>query len=377
MLNVLIGPNASGKTNLLRSLELLQEAATGDLDGAIVRQGGIQSVLWDGQATELGWEIDVDPAGFFSYGSRQVTDIRYELLLRPYSITNYFRVEREFLADCSPPELDGRKYRFKYLERDRNGAVLFDQKGEKVEAAIDKLEETKTLLSQTSNLLSSSDVSLFFGYLRNWKIYQDLDVAKNSPVRQAVITRKETRLSPTGQDLVTVLHTLYTSERYFRHQVDDAMRAAFGKNFESLEFPPAEDQRIQMRVRWKSLSNAHSSADLSEGTLRFLMLVAILANRGRGWLIAIDEPETYLHPSMFPIIAELATEAADSTQIIFTTHSPEFLTALGVKAPRTGVLQNVNGETQLSILDEADLQKWLARYKLGELFVSGELEALT
>src|SRR4051812_4040295 len=137
-LNVLIGPNASGKTNLLRSLELLQQAGTGDLDEAMVRQGGIQSVLWDGQPGELGWQIDVDPEGLFSYNSRQVNDIRYELLLRPFPFSNAFRVEHEFLADCSVPEIDGRKHRFKYLERDKNGAILFDQKGEKIKAPIEK-----------------------------------------------------------------------------------------------------------------------------------------------------------------------------------------------------------------------------------------------
>ena len=106
------------------------------------------------------------------------------------------------------------------------------------------------------------------------------------------------------------------------------------------------------------------------------MLIAILANPSRGNLIAIDEPETYLHPSMFSIIAELASEASKTSQIIFTTHSPEFLTALGVHDPTTTVLQNVNGETNLNILDQQEMKRWLEKYKLGELFVAGDLEAL-
>src|SRR5947209_4176814 len=60
-LNVLIGPNASGKSNLLRGLELFQEAGTGDLDATIVRQGGMGSILWSNQPFgQLGWELELE-----------------------------------------------------------------------------------------------------------------------------------------------------------------------------------------------------------------------------------------------------------------------------------------------------------------------------
>jgi predicted ATPase len=87
------------------------------------------------------------------------------------------------------------------------------------------------------------------------------------------------------------------------------MRAAFSDDYEELVFPPAADQRVQMRVRWRSLKTEQSAADLSDGTIRFLMLLAILANPSPGELIAIDEPEAGLHPSMLPIIAEHAAAA--------------------------------------------------------------------
>jgi predicted ATPase len=88
------------------------------------------------------------------------------------------------------------------------------------------------------------------------------------------------------------------------------MRAAFGDDFEELVFPPAADQRIQLRIRWRSLQREQSAADLWEGTLRFLFLLAVLANPSPPPVIAIDEPETGLHPAMVPIVAEYAREAA-------------------------------------------------------------------
>ncbi len=69
------------------------------------------------------------------------------------------------------------------------------------------------------------------------------------------------------------------------------MRAAFGDDFEDLAFPPAADQRVQLRLRWRSLKSPQSAADLSDGTMRFLLLLAILANPEPEPLIAIDAPD--------------------------------------------------------------------------------------
>jgi predicted ATPase len=102
--------------------------------------------------------------------------------------------------------------------------------------------------------------------------------------------------------------------------------------------------------------------------------VTILANPEPGDLIAIDEPETGLHPSMFPILAELAAEAADRTQVIFTTHSPQFLDAFREEPPTTTVAEWVDGETRLYTIDGEKLRRWLESYSLGALYRSGELE---
>jgi predicted ATPase len=150
------------------------------------------------------------------------------------------------------------------------------------------------------------------------------------------------------------------------------MRAAFGDDFDELVFPPAADQRIQLRIRWKSLT----AADLSDGTLRFLLLLTILTSPSPPPLIAIDEPETGLHPSMFPIIAEYAVDAATRTQVIFTTHSSQFLDALTDTKPTTTVAKWENGETILKVLAGEQLDYWLKEYSLGALFKSGELEEM-
>ncbi|NQT39393.1 MAG: AAA family ATPase, partial [Planctomycetes bacterium] len=219
-------------------------------------------------------------------------------------------------------------------------------------------------------------VGQFRDELAAWGIYQGFHTHPEAAVRQATVSRNETRVQPDGQNLIPVLHTLYTSNWEFKEELNTAMRSAFGDDFAELVFPPAADQRVQLRLRWKSLQRAQSAADLSDGTLRFLYLLTILANPDPPGLIAVDEPETGLHPSMLPIIAEYAQDAATRTQVILTTHSAEFLDAFGKEPPATTVLEWKDGETQLRPLSGDRLGYWLDKYTLGELYRSNELEAM-
>ncbi len=193
-------------------------------------------------------------------------------------------------------------------------------------------------------------------------------------MRQPAVARYEKRVDSDGQNLVNVLHTLYTGDRGFKNDINLAMSAAFGDDFEELVFPPAADQRIQLRVRWKTLRREQSAADLSDGTLRFLFLLTVFASPNPAPLIAIDEPENGLHPSMLPIVAEYAVDASERTHVLITTHSPQLLDAFQDVFPTTTVVSWTEGETILKVPNAHDLNRWLKEYSLGTLFRSGELE---
>jgi predicted ATPase len=184
------------------------------------------------------------------------------------------------------------------------------------------------------------------------------------------------RVAPDAQNLISVLHTLYSSDRDFEREVNAAMAAAFGDEYVKLVFPPDADQRVQLRIRWKSLTREQSAADLSDGTLRFLVLLAVLGNPNPPPVIAIDEPDTGLHPAMLPIIAEYATAAATRAQVILTTHSPAFLDAFRESTPTITVVGSTEGKTHLQVLSGEKLAYWLKQYTLGEIFRTGELEAM-
>ena len=374
-LNVVIGPNGSGKSNLLRMLELISTSAKGGLGKYVQSAGGMEPLVWDGRAKEIRWELKASPVEERRDTKRD--SLTYKTTLARLGGGSTYRVDYELLGNYHRVETGEKSDPFKLIERRGLRAYVFDMEEKSLVASEESLSEEETLLSLAGGLFThNKHIPPYRKQLEDWCVYHDLHVNKESLIRQPTISRYEKRVDPDGQNLISVLHTLYTGDRDFKQEINAAMRAAFGDDFEELVFPPAADQRIQLRIRWKSLKRELSAAELSDGTLRFLFLLTVLASPEAAPLIAIDEPETGLHPSMFPIIAEYAVEAAERSQVILTTHSPQFLDAFTDTLPTTTVATWESGETTLKTLEGDLLRDWLKGFSLGKLFQSGELEAL-
>jgi predicted ATPase len=374
-LNILIGPNGSGKSNLLRLLQIISISARGELSSYIQNAGGMEPLMWDGAAKKIAVRIIGSPLEKERDVGRE--SLRYELDFNRLGKSSSYRIDHELLCKHNLYAADDRQSPFKFLERIGIRSRIFDANQRVLVAPEDTVAEDESLLSVAGGPFSVNPfITTFQKELKEWSIYHDIHVNQDAPIRQAVVTKLEKRVNPDGQNLINVLHTLYNSDREFKKNIHLAMRAAFGDDFEELVFPPAADERIQLRVRWKTLKREQSASELSDGTLRFLMLLTILSSPAAAPVIAIDEPETGLHPAMLPIIAEYAVDAAERSQIIFTTHSPDFLDAFGDFTPVTSVVVWENGETVIRRLEEERLQYWLREYSLGKLFTSGELEGM-
>jgi predicted ATPase len=391
-LNVVIGPNASGKSNLLRVLELLSAAASGRLGKYVQQQGGMDSLVYDGRVPEVRVKARMLPIPPYEDIARD--SLNYEIVLGRMGSSSAYRIVREVLVNELGMPL---------LKRDPHHAVVYSIAKQAfvapttlattsstttttttpnpeyaIVARPESVEEEESLLASVRGPFAPNRFAAEFGAeLASWSVFEPFSTDKESTVRQANTARHDVQVQPNGQNLVTVLHTLYYGNREFKEELNAAMRAAFGEDFEELTIPPAADQRVQLRVRWRSLQRDVPSADLSDGTLRFLYLLAILANPNPPPLIAIDEPETGLHPSMLRIVAEYARDAANRTQVILTTHSPELLDAFGDEPPTTTVVEWQGGQTGLRVLHGDNLDYWLKKYTLGELYRSWQLEAMT
>jgi len=373
-LNVVIGPNATGKSNLLRMLELISVSAGGGLGKYVQKWGGMEPLVWDGSADQIDYSVKTSPLDSWRREDRD--SLTYELTMERLGKSSSFRISHELLGNYNPVERGERREPFKFLERQKTHGVVFDEQ-ERSLAKPDAIREEESLLSLSGGPLAINHVvAEFCSELAGWCVYHDFHVNADAVIRQPVVTRYEKRVEPDGQNLVSVLHTLYTGDRDFRDGIDEAMRTAFGDHYDGLAFPPAAEQRIQLGIHWKPLRRVQTASDLSDGTLRFLFLLAVLASPSPAPVIAVDEPEMGLHPSMLPIIAEYAVEASSRAQVIFTTHSAQFLDAFGDTNPSATVTKWVAGETRLTKLQGDVLDYWLKEYSLGSLFHSGELEEI-
>jgi len=365
-LNIVIGQNGTGKSNLLRMLELISASAQGRLSKYIESAGGMDPVLWDGRAPSVTFHLKMD--GLDKSSETQIIPNEYEVELSRLGATGWYQVKHEVLKNSASI----------YIERNGNDeAVLGGINAFWVGSAQETLLSSVTPSLAGNPPLQYMQTVRFREKLAEIFICHGFNVSQDSKIRQCAVARFEKRVEPDGQNLVTALHTLYTGDREFERNIDDAMHAAFGSDYEKLVFPPASDQRVQLRVRWRTLKREQSAADLSDGTLRFLFLLTVLSAPDPPMLIAIDEPEMGLHPAMMNIIAEYAVGAAMRTQLVFTTHSAQFLDAFTEHKPTTTVTTWGNGETSLHTLDGEALDYWLKDYSLGALFESGQLEAMT
>jgi len=112
---------------------------------------------------------------------------------------------------------------------------------------------------------------------------------------------------------------------------------------------------------------------LSDGTLRYLCLLAVLCHPTPPPLVCIEEPELGLHPDILPTLSDLLREASGRCQLVVTTHSDVLVDALTDTPDAVVVCEKHEGQTEMRRLDKADLAAWLERYSLGELWRKGEL----
>ncbi len=355
-LNVLIGANGSGKSNLLRALGLVHASAAGELRSLVVDGGGFPRLCWGGSAETIRFFLTVGTSG----PSQKISHVfALGRIANPAS----HRIDSEVVAIDEPS-------RQELLLREFDKLII---DGAPYTPAV-PLPEGETVLSTISALWTNPLPYILQQQLRAWVIYRELAVDEEAPIRCSAVARKETRISYNGKNLIPVLKTLYEGD--FKDAIDSGMSAAFPDDYAELFFRETEPNRIQLYVRRKHGQREDSAADLSDGTLRFLLLLTILATPDPPPLIAIDEPESGLHPSMLPIIAEFAAAAATRTQVILSTHSPEMLDAFGDTLPAATIFDWVGDHTELKTVRGDELKKWVEEYSLGRFIFSGEAAAV-
>ena len=372
-LNVLIGPNGSGKSNFLEAISLLQ-AAPKDLSAPVKEVGGVRDWLWKGKSNAVAsLEVMIEnPSGkmplrhvmnFTEHGSR------FELVEE--------RIENEH-------PYSGKSVPY-FFYRFQNGyPVLKEQLSEDAKVAkgsafhdpeADKERELKreTLNPEQSILSQFKDPERYpvLAYLNlrysQIAMYREWTFGRYTPPRQEQKADLPTDfLMATCENLALVLSTIRFKGR---ERLLEALKVLYPE-IQDFHIRPGAG-RLQLFLEEGNYSIP--ATRLSDGTLRYLCLLAILCHPEPPPLICIEEPELGLHPDVLPELARLLVEASERTQLIVTTHSDILVDAMTERPEAVVVCEKHDGKTEMHQLKKEDLTAWLDKYRLGQLWIKGQL----
>jgi predicted ATPase len=381
-LNIIIGPNCSGKSNLLFALHHLKNAADGNFFKTIMAENGMGSVVWNNEKNgSIRMRVDLDPVhpGYDQDPLRG--RVTYELVFRRIGSTSDYTIVTDRLGQFYRYDNKEQAEPYLFLARDKGnlqGQTKEEKKLKKIGELSDK-DWNEPVLSQMKGVMAKELLGVtttFHKIISEWFFALGIRVDADSPIRTDTVSDTVQEIYSDGSNLIQFLHTLYMENQIFKDDLDSALRAAFGDDFVRVVFPPTAASRIQMKMNWRHLTEAQPTFVLSDGTLRYLYLLAVLMNPEPPPLIFIDEPEIGLHPSMLSLVAEAAVDASERTQVILTTHSPQFLDHFSDHGDVVSVMYLEEGQSRIRRLTNPILKKWLGKYKYGELMTSGELDEL-
>jgi predicted ATPase len=352
---VLIGPNGSGKTALLEIFTLLRDAASERLGEALGERGGINDILFAGGADSLAIRITaiVD----------NPPELEYTLEIRRRGVG--YAIEHEYLSQQRDPSKPTPQF---YIQNVAGRCRYFDPNTKKLEPPTWEFKELETALGQVPRMFR--EPAEFRRTLHETRLYHDLDVSKRAVVRLPQELRPVELPGPNGEDLYAALYNLRTSDEGSFERIQEALRAAF-PGFRKLEFPLVGTGQATLAWHQEAFERPFYPHQLSEGMLRFLWLTTILLSPNLPPITLIDEPEVSLHPELLKILAGLIREAAARTQLIVATHADRLVRWM--EPTEVVVVDKEEDRTRLTWAYKLNLDDWLKKYTLDELWLMGEL----
>jgi predicted ATPase len=232
---------------------------------------------------------------------------------------------------------------------------------------IPELNPRETLLAQWS--AADPTAHSWRGEFSGVAMFRPFDVGAGAPVWRSQQVRPASVPGPNGEDLLAALQTLRSRSPGLFDNCEAALRAGFPA-YQALDLEPVGAG--QVALAWRERGQTYYAHELSEGTLRFLWLCTILHSSDPPRMVLIDEPEVSLHPELLKILSDLLDDASHRTQLLVATQSPELVSWL--KPEQVVVLDlDEEGWTKATPATELDLDEWLKRYTLGELWVQGTI----
>ena len=322
-LNVVTGANGSGKSSLYRALRLLAEGAGGGLIRALAREGGLPSVLWAG------------PERISRAMRRGEVPIQGTLRKNPVRLGLGFSSEAlSYAAEWGFPKAGPQmsfpldpEYKFETLwagPRFHPRAILLSRRGPLVrwEGTERSVEESPSVdgfesaVHRFSDPYHTPESIALRDLLASWRFYDHLRCDEGAPCRAPQVGTYTPFLSHDGADLAAAWSTIFRvgDATGLARSVEDAFP---GSSIEVLE----SEGRFDLAMRQPGMLRPLSSRELSEGTMRFLMLAVALHAPRPPALMVLNEPEANLHEDLLPSLASLIRAATEVMQLVVITHS--------------------------------------------------------
>nr|WP_255701935.1 AAA family ATPase [Bordetella sp. LUAb4] len=363
-LNVVIGPNGSGKSNLIEAIDLIRSAPStsekSNLLATIRDGGGVRDWLWKGAAKTPQASINA----VFEYASRGPTDLRYVLSFS--EVGQRFEILDERVENAKPDRAHPSPY---FYYRFENGHGVLNIKGTQRRLQREDIDPTASILSQRKDPDQYPELTYLSNAFGKIRLYREWSFGRyTTPRLPQKADLPNDLLEPDARNLGLVLNRL-RREPDVKKKLLDALRALY----EGIDDFDVQVEGGTVQVFFHEGRYTVPATRLSDGTLRYLCLLAILCHPNPPPLVCIEEPELGLHPDVLPTLASLLKDASQRTQLIVTTHSDVLIDALTDQPEAVIVAERGPNGTVLTRLDAAKLKPWLEKYRLGQLWTRGEI----
>jgi predicted ATPase len=354
---VVTGANGSGKSSLYRALRLLADIAQGRIIESLAVEGGLGSVLWAG------------PESFARSVRQGQHPVQGTLRKEPVSLKLGFASEDYgYAIDLGLP-IPGRSrfnkdpeikaeslwagvlLRRSSVFAERNGpAVRIRASQGEWRRVIDHLKPYDSMLTHCGDPRDAAELLGLREQMRAWRFYDHFRTDSDAPARRPQIGTRTLILAGDGSDLAAAIATI--QEIGAADELSAAIEDAFPGG--SIDVRDSEGY-FEIEMRQHGLLRPLKAAELSDGTLRYLILVAALLTPRPPQLMVLNEPETSLHRDLVAPLARLIAGASQRSQIIVVTHAAPLVTALRECGARQIVLVKSLGET---LVEDADPPSW-------------------